>query len=69
MLELLVSPHLSKDDKKEIKDWDDKVDVALALAVFFPDTAKSFNEQVKSLTGGKLDIYEADKMMHKLLGK
>ena len=69
MLELLVSPNLSASDKEMIRSWDEKVDAALAIGIFLPDALNAMNDQVKQLTGGKLDIYEADSMMHKLLGK
>ena len=69
VLELLVSPNLNAEDLATIRSWDEKVDIALAMGIFVPEVLKTMNDQVKSLTGGKLDIYEADAMMHKLLGK
>ena len=69
ILELLVSPNLSSSDKETIRNWDNKVDAVLAMAVFVPDAINTINDQVKAATGGKLDIYDFDRMMHKLLGK
>merc|ERR1719438_761753 len=69
ILELLVSPRLSKKQKSQIKKWDDKVDAALAVAIFAPKAINKINDQVKSLTKNKLDIYDVDAMMHKALGK
>ena len=69
MLEVLVSPQLSNSDKDYIRGWDEKVDAMLAIGVFFPDTLNEINSQVKGVTDGKFDIYDVDKMMHKLLGK
>eukprot|EP00354_Favella_ehrenbergii_P008186 CAMPEP_0170466364 /NCGR_PEP_ID=MMETSP0123-20130129/10353_1 /TAXON_ID=182087 /ORGANISM="Favella ehrenbergii, Strain Fehren 1" /LENGTH=64 /DNA_ID=CAMNT_0010732477 /DNA_START=293 /DNA_END=487 /DNA_ORIENTATION=+ len=52
-----------------IASWDQKVDAMMALAVFAPDALEKVNDQVKKATKGKMDIYDADKLMHKLLGK
>ena len=69
ILELIVSPKLDKDQKETVRGYDEKLDALLSISVFFPEMRNKLNSQLKELTGGAIDIFEADTLMHKILAK
>ena len=66
---MLVSPNLGNSEKDYIRGWDDKLDAVIALGLFMPDTLNQINEQITRATDNRLNIYDVDNLMHKLLGK
>ena len=69
LIETLLSDGLDKQQVKQLQDWDKKIDAAIALGVFMPQAKEQMNEQVKSYTGGHLDIDQLDLLIHAVLGK
>lgn len=69
LLEDLVSDGLSKEQKREVQEWDKKIDAAINIAKVFPQVKEKLNEEIDKLTGGNLDIDQVDHLIHAVLNK
>ena len=69
LIEGLLADGLTEEQRVELEKWDKKIDAAIKLGKFAPKAKEQMNDQVKSFTGGNLDIDQLDMLIHVVLGK
>ena len=69
MLEEIVSDNLSKEQIKNLRDWDQKIDAAIAVGVFMPEAREPFDKQIEVLSKGRLTLEDIDEFIHLALDK
>lgn len=69
LLKELVAPELTPEMKRNLKEWDEKLEAALNLSYFVPDIKNGMNNLLGALTDNHLNVNQVDKLIHDALNK